>query len=114
VYIAVAAVGPKARVEEAKLKSTTVSEWANSATTPVSGTLKDLWDQANEVCQQAKETAFDRDWTEQSFDNPPWKDVRDDFKNSTRHSKDKNAVHPTLPYSGADEHCLLSAPSEIR
>jgi prepilin-type N-terminal cleavage/methylation domain-containing protein len=116
VYIAVASVGPSARVSDEKLKSTSAADWASSAIAPVTGNLKDLWDQANEVCQQAKVDPYDRDWTELSFDNPPWQGVRDDYKNRNRHAADKNVSPPvpapSLPYAGKEEHCLLSAPRE--
>ncbi len=113
IYVAVAAVGPSARVDEAKLKSTSPTDWANNATAPTGGTLQELWDQANWVCQQAKVLEYDRDWTEQSFDNPPWQGVRDDYKNSKRHASDKNNRLDSK-YLNKEEHCLLSAPLEFK
>jgi prepilin-type N-terminal cleavage/methylation domain-containing protein len=113
VYIAVAAVGPSARVSATQLKSSTVTDWANSPTNPENGILQDLWDQANWVCQQAKVEPYDRDWTELSMDNPAWQGIRDDYKNSKKHALDMNNALDTT-YAGKDEHCLLSAPTEFK
>jgi hypothetical protein len=113
IYIAVAAVGVSARVSVEDLKSNDPTMWASSETSPRTGNLQDLWDQANWVCQQAKETPYDRDWTELSFDNPPWQGIRDDFKNRSKHEADQNNLLDTT-YTGKDEHCLLSAPAEFK
>jgi hypothetical protein len=75
--------------------------------------LKDLWDQANWVCQQAKENEYDQDWTEHSFDNPPWKGVKDGHKSRTRHMQDANRALD-VTYQSAEEYSLLSAPLEYR
>jgi hypothetical protein len=112
VYIAIAAVGPSARVDEAKLKSTSTADWANSATNPTTGTLDDLWSQANWVCQQAKKDQFDGDWTELSFDNPPWQGIKDAFMDRAAYNADANKALHT--HSGRAETSLLSAPLEYK
>lgn len=120
VYIAVAAVGPSARVADADLKSTDVDDWANSATNPTGGYLNILWAQANWVCQQAKEHPFDRDWSELSFDNPMWQGNKYDYLTPSKKLKDANrnetgdAETGYNTYTGKEEHCLLSAPLEYR
>lgn len=113
VYIAVAAVGPSARVTDIQLKLTT--GWANSATAPTSGILDTLWSQANWVCQQAKVRAYDQDWSELSFDNPPWNGNKYDSLTPSKKLSDKNSAEPTYnTYTGKTEHCMLSAPLEYK
>lgn len=114
VYIAVAAVGPHAWVDDVKLKSGTVSDWANSAVNPTEGTLDELWAQANWVCQQAKIREFDKDWSELSFDNPMWQGNKYDYLNKAKHAADMNKDYYTDKYKGHEEHCLLSAPQEYK
>lgn len=110
-YVSVAAVGPRARVDDAKLRSATASDWADSPTAPASGTLDELWAQANWVCQQAKATPFDQDWNELTFDNPRWMEARDTYLDKTRYEADANKVH--YPFRG-HERCLLTAPKEFK
>jgi prepilin-type N-terminal cleavage/methylation domain-containing protein len=110
-YVSVAAVGPRARVDEAKLRSTTASDWADSPTTPTIGTLDELWAQANWVCQQAKTTPFDQDWNELSFDNPRWTTVRDAYLDKNRYDADANKSH--YVFRGY-ERCQLAAPTEYK
>lgn len=114
VYIAVAAVGPHAWVDEAKLKSSAVADWANSANNPTEGSLDELWAQANWVCQQAKVREFDKDWSELSFDNPMWQGNKYDYLNKTKHAADVNRDYYSDKYKGHEEHCLLSAPQEYK
>jgi prepilin-type N-terminal cleavage/methylation domain-containing protein len=113
VYIAVAAVGPSARVPDDQLKLTI--GWAIPPTAPTSGILDTLWSQANWVCQQAKANAYDKDWSELSFDNPPWNGNKYDFLTPSKKQADKNNSEPTYDtYKGKEEHCLLSAPLEYK
>lgn len=114
VYISVAAVGPHAWVDDEKLKSSAVTDWANSASNPTQGTLDDLWAQANWVCQQAKTREFDKDWSELSFDNPMWQGNKYDYLNKTKHAADVNKTYYQDKYKGHEEHCLLSAPQEYK
>ena len=115
VYIAVAAVGPSARVTDIQLKSTTPEDWAGNATLPTSGILDTLWSQANWVCQQAKVRAYDKDWSELSFDNPPWNGNKYDSLTSSKKQSDKNNAELTYnTYKGKEEHCILSAPLEYK
>ncbi|HEX3134696.1 MAG TPA: type II secretion system protein [Planctomycetota bacterium] len=120
VYIAVAAVKPHPWVDSAKLKSSTVTDWASSATTPStgSGNLDDLWEQANWVCQQAKVDQFDRDWTELAMDNPMWQGNKYDFLNKPKFAQDANrSLYETGKFStfmGHEDHCMLSAPQEYK
>jgi hypothetical protein len=120
VYIAVAAVGPSARVTDTVLKSSAVGDWANSPTAPTTGTLNILWAQANWVCQQAKDNPYDKDWSELSFDNPMWQGNKYDYLTPGKKLKDANRNENGDPesgyqtYTGKDEHCLLSAPLEYR
>jgi prepilin-type N-terminal cleavage/methylation domain-containing protein len=120
VYVAVAAVGPSARVSDVDLKSTTASDWANSPTNPTGGFLNILWAQANWVCQQAKENPYDKDWSELSFDNPMWQGNKYDYLTPAKKLKDANRTETGDAetgydtYTGKEEHCLLSAPLEYR
>lgn len=117
VYIAVAAAGPNVRVDEMKLKSSLKTDWIegslSQSTSPTNGVgnLDVLWNQVNWVCQQARVSQFDRDWSELSFDNPPWQGNKYDYKTRLRHSQDANKALDTT-YSNRDEHCVLSAPLE--
>lgn len=106
-YVAVAAVGPKARITAAKLSSGNEGDWIGAT-----GVLQSIWDQANAVCQQAKVAPFDTDWTEKSFDSRAWEGIKVGHKNKAKHDMDKNS-DPTY-ISGADEHCLLSIPTELK
>jgi prepilin-type N-terminal cleavage/methylation domain-containing protein len=115
VYIAVAAVGPVARVPDADLKSATATHWGNDPTNPTIGHLDVLWAQANWVCQQAKERPFDKDWSELSFDNPMWQGNKVDYLTPTKRKSDANRDELGYDtYTGKEEHCLLSAPLEYR
>ncbi len=115
VYVAVAAVGPIARVTDADLKSSTASTWADSSTNPTTGVVDKLWSQANWVCQQAKDNPYDKDWSELSFDNPMWQGNKYDYLTPSKKLKDANRGEPTYDtYTGKEEHCLLSAPLEYR
>lgn len=124
VYIAVAAVGPSARASDVLLKSATATDWGTiPTTTPISGTLDILWNQANNVCQQAKKAPFDSDWTELSWDNPPWQGNKYDYLTSSKKLSDANYIHAATraliydgvaPYKGKEEHCVLSAPLEYK
>ena len=125
VYIAVAAVGPSARVSDDDLKSPTATKWGTDPSKPlISGTLDTLWNQANNVCQQAKKVPFDSDWTELSGDNPPWQGNKYDYLTSSKKLSDANYIDGTTraliydgvvaPYKGKEEHCLLSAPLEYK
>jgi prepilin-type N-terminal cleavage/methylation domain-containing protein len=115
VYIAVAAVGPSARVTDIQLKSTTPADWANDPILPTSGILDTLWSQANWVCQQAKKEVYDQDWDEWSFDNPRWNGNKYDSLTPSKKLSDKNNAEPTYnTYTGKNEHCMLSAPLEYR
>jgi len=115
VYIAVAAVGPIARVSATDLKSSTATDWGNSPTAPTTGHLDTLWSQANWVCQQAKERPFDKDWSELSFDNPMWQGNKVDYLTPSKRLKDANKNETGYnTYTGKEEHCLLSAPLEYR
>jgi mevalonate pyrophosphate decarboxylase len=96
------------------LKSDTVTDWANSATNPTTGTLDELWEQANWVCQQAKEREFDKDWSELAFDNPMWQGNKTDFLTRDKHKADANRDLYKDKYKGQEEHCLLSAPQEYK
>lgn len=115
VYIAVAAVGPIARVTATDLQSSDPSAWGNHPTNPTEGHLDTLWSQANWVCQQAKENPFDKDWSELSFDNPMWQGNKVDYLTPSKRDKDanKNEIGYNT-YTGKEEHCLLSAPLEYR
>jgi hypothetical protein len=105
VYIAVAAVGPLARVPDADLKSSDPTQWGNSPTKPTDGYLDKLWSQANWVCQQAKENPFDKDWSELSFDNPMWQGNKVDYLNPTKRDKDANKSETGYnTYTGKEEH----------
>jgi prepilin-type N-terminal cleavage/methylation domain-containing protein len=112
VYIAVAAVGPHAWVPDTKLTSNTAIDWADGPTTPVSGTLNDLWAQANWICQQAKVSAFDQDWSELSFGSPPWKDTQDSYLTTSKNLIDANRSH--YIYDQKYARSLLSAPVELK
>ena len=112
VYVAVAAVGPHAWVTDNKLTSSTASDWADSPTAPTSGTLNDLWAQANWVCQQAKIREFDHDWSELSFDNPLWDKNKDAYLTTSKNLVDVNRIHYT--YDGEYARALLSAPKELK
>jgi prepilin-type N-terminal cleavage/methylation domain-containing protein len=118
VYIAVAAVGPHPWIDSADLKSDTVTKWASSATTPTTGTgnLDALWEQANWVCQQAKVTEYDRDWTELAMDNPMWVGNKYDYLNKTKRALDMNhSLYDSGKFSSfmtGEDHCMLSAPQE--
>ena len=115
VYVAVAAVGPIARVPDADLKSATATDWGDSPTNPTTGHLDALWAQANWVCQQAKERPFDKDWSELSFDNPMWQGNKVDYLNKSKADRDANRSEAGYnTYTGKEEHCLLSAPLEYR
>ncbi len=114
VYISVAAVGPRAWVDPAKLTSTVAGDWADSPTTPTTGTLDDLWAQANWVCQQAKATAFDQDWNEWSFDTPRWKNVKDAYLTKSKHAADANRMFYDADYDDDYARCLLTAPLEVK
>jgi type II secretory pathway pseudopilin PulG len=124
VYIAVAAVGPSARASDVLLKSATATDWGTiPTTTPISGTLDILWNQANNVCQQAKKAPFDSDWTELSWDNPPWQGNKYDYLTSSKKLSDANYIDTATraliyegvaPYKGKEEHCVLSAPLEYK
>jgi hypothetical protein len=115
VYIAVAAVGPSARVTDIQLKSNVPADWADSATLPKSGILDTLWSQANWVCQQAKKNPYDKDWSELSFDNPPWNGNKYDSLTPSKKLSDQNSAESTYnTYTGKEEHCLLSAPLEYK
>ena len=62
---------------------------------------------------QAKVDPYDKDWTEKSFDSRAWEGIKIGEKNKVKHETDKNkAIDST--YAGADEHCLLSIPMEIK
>jgi hypothetical protein len=98
-------------VDDARLRSTTASDWADHPTAPTGGTLGELWAQANWVCQQAKATPFDQDWNELSFDNPRWTETRDAHLDQARYEADANRVH--YPFRGY-ERCLLAAPKEFK
>jgi prepilin-type N-terminal cleavage/methylation domain-containing protein len=125
VYIAVAAVGPSARASDDDLKSTDAKKWGSTPNDKglYTGTLDVLWNQANNVCQQAKKAPFDSDWTELSWDNPPWQGNKYDYLTSSKKMSDFNYKdNPTkaliydgiAPYKGKEEHCLLSAPLEYK
>ncbi len=126
VYIAVAAVGPSARASDDDLKSTDANKWGSTPNDKVlyTGTLDVLWNQANNVCQQAKKAPFDSDWTELSWDNPPWQGNKYDYLTSSKKMSDANYIDTTTtraliyegiaPYKGKEEHCLLSAPLEYK
>lgn len=115
VYIAVAAVGPYARLSDAELKSATATDWGNDPINPTSGHLDVLWAQANWVCQQAKERPFDKDWSELSFDNPMWQGNKVDYLTPSKRNADENRNEAGYnTYTGKEEHCLLSAPLEYR
>lgn len=115
VYIAVAAVGPVARVSDNDLKSDTPTDWGNNPTNPTDGHLDVLWAQANWVCQQAKERPFDKDWSELSFDNPMWQGNKVDYLTPSKRNADANRNETGYDtYTGKEEHCLLSAPLEYR
>ncbi len=114
VYVSVAAVGPHAWVDDVKLSSGAAADWGNSPTNPTAGTLDDLWAQANWICQQAKISAFDQDWSELSFDNPKWQGVKDAYLNSTKFEADANKLIYQTKYHGHYERCLLSAPLECK
>lgn len=107
-YVSVAAVGPKARITSSMMSSGNEGDWIGT-----SGVLQSIWDQANAVCQQAKELQYDGDWTEKSFDSRAWQGIKIGQKNRTRHDSDKNKSLDTT-YAGADEHCLLSMPMELK
>lgn len=112
VYVAVAAVGPQAWLDDTTMKSSDPADWANSPTTPTSGTLDVLWSQANWVCQQAKENAFDQDWSELSFDDPPWKELKDDYVNRSKYEADANRL--LYQQQGDYTRSLLSSPKELK
>lgn len=112
VYLAVAAVGPHAWVSDALLKSSTVSDWADSPTVPTTGTLDALWAQANWVCQQAKVREFDHDWSELSIDNPMWPGIKDAHLTKSKNLVDVNRAH--YFYDGEYARSLLSAPVELK
>lgn len=112
VYVSVAAIGPHAWVSDAKLKSGIATDWADSPTTPTSGTLDDLWAQANWVCQQAKVRAFDHDWSELSMDNPMWPGLKDAYLTTSRYEADMNRIHYT--HDGKYARSLLAAPVELK
>jgi prepilin-type N-terminal cleavage/methylation domain-containing protein len=114
VYIAVAAAGNRPWADQADLKSSSATVWANSDTNPTSGLLDDLWSQANWICQQAKNEEFDNDWTELSFDNPRWQGIKTDYLNKTKHQADANRSYYESAYRGNEEHALLSAPQEYK
>jgi hypothetical protein len=114
VYVAVAAVGPQAWVDATKLTSTTASDWGDSPTNPTSGTLDELWSQANWVCQQAKTRPFDGDWDELTVDNPKWPGIRNQVLDPVRHAADANRAYYASKYQGRLEHSLLSAPDELK
>jgi prepilin-type N-terminal cleavage/methylation domain-containing protein len=113
-YVSVAAVGPSARITPVKMSSDNEGDWIGTT-----GVLQSLWNQANRVCQQAKTLEGDGDWNEKSFDSRAWQGIKIGHKNKSRHEQDKNRT-ATLPnmadsdYAGADEHCLLSMPMEIK
>lgn len=112
VYISVAAVGPHAWVSETLLKSSTAADWADSPTSPTSGTLNDLWAQANWVCQQAKVREFDHDWSELSIDSPMWTGLKDAYLTTSRYAADVNRAHYT--HDGKYARSLLAAPVELK
>lgn len=112
VYLSVAAVGPHAWVSDTLLKSSTVSDWADSPTAPTIGTLDELWKQANWVCQQAKVREFDHDWSELSFDNPMWDKTKDASLTTGKNLVDVNRIHYT--YDKKYARSLLSAPLELK
>ncbi len=112
VYVAVAAIGPHAWVPDNKLTSSTEIDWADSPTAPTSGTLNDLWAQANWVCQQAKIREFDHDWSELSFDNPMWNKNKDAYLTTSKNLEDVNRIHYT--YDKEYARSLLSAPLELK
>jgi hypothetical protein len=112
VYVSVAAVGPHAWVSDTLLKSSTLTDWADSPTSPTAGTLDELWAQANWVCQQAKVRDFDQDWSELSIDNPPWEGSRNAYLDKRRNTADMNRVH--YMYDGKYARSVLSAPMELK
>ncbi len=107
-YVSVAAVGPSARITASKMSSNIEGDWIST-----SGVLQSIWDQANAVCQQAKVAQYDGDWTEKSFDSRAWTGIKIGNKNKGKHDSDKNKTIDTT-YAGADEHCLLSMPMELK
>jgi prepilin-type N-terminal cleavage/methylation domain-containing protein len=113
VYVAVAAVGPSARITPVKMSSDNESDWSGA-----NGVLQSIWNQANRVCQQAKVVEGDGDWTEKSFDSRAWQGIKIGHKDKLRHEQDKNRTASAAlvdpDYAGADEHCLLSMPMEIK
>ena len=86
--------------------------------TGANGVLQSIWNQANRVCQQAKVVEGDGDWTEKSFDSRAWQGIKIGHKDKLRHEQDKNRTASAAlvdpDYAGADEHCLLSMPMEIK
>jgi hypothetical protein len=81
IYLAAGAIGPTIR-DRTKLDALAAST-AASGDAPV---LRALWTQVRECCK-----AYD--WTERSFDQPPWKGVRN--------------------LSTAGERCFLTSPLEL-
>ena len=107
-YVSVAAVGPSARITASKMSSDIEGDWIST-----SGVLQSIWDQANAVCQQAKVAQYDGDWSEKSFDSRAWTGIKIGNKNRSKHDSDKNKALDST-YAGADEHCLLSMPMELK
>jgi general secretion pathway protein G len=114
VYVAVAAIGPQAWIDDTALKSSNPTDWANSPTAPTTGALDALWSQANWVCQQATEHEFDHDWSELSIDNPAWKEIKDDYLTRSKHQADANRLHYQNQLRGDYARCLLMAPKELK